>query len=131
MSCKMGNHNHKERCQKYKTRGQREINKEKKAERDRKRIARFASRAARKPPKEPYVPKDEKERGDNKMSKNDLAYTPKQEHMTEYARRVSFLRRTQNQLDAEALELKKALEAANGKKTKKRKEKKKDDTEKD
>ena len=128
MSCKVGNKNHKERCTKYKTRGQREINKAKKAERNERRIARFAARRDKKH-EEKYVPTGiKRDDGSNKTeSLKDSAYTPKQKNMTEFAAWKSFMKRTQNQLDKEEMELKKAMEAAtnnNNKKGRKRNEKK-------
>ena len=46
MSCKAGNKNHKDRCQRYKSEGRRELNKKKKAARHEKRMKRFADRKA-------------------------------------------------------------------------------------
>ena len=44
MSCKVGNKNHKARCERYKQSGRRIINKQKKAERHKKRMEKFAKR---------------------------------------------------------------------------------------
>ena len=44
MSCKAGNKNHKQRCEKYRQQGRRAINKENRAERHKKRMQRFAER---------------------------------------------------------------------------------------
>jgi len=44
MSCKVGNKAHKARCEKYKQTGRRLINKQKKAEKHKKRMERFAKR---------------------------------------------------------------------------------------
>ena len=46
MSCKAGNKSHKARCEKYKQTGRRAINKQKKAERHKKRMQKFADRRA-------------------------------------------------------------------------------------
>ena len=118
MSCKVGNKAHHERCQKYKNSGRREINKAKKQERDKKRIAKFARRRERKP-EHTYTPKDPETRGTNKMEPlGDFAWRPKMEKMVEYQKWTSAFRRIQNQIDAEILEMKKSLEAANNKKKK-------------
>lgn len=131
MSCKVGNKNHHDRCQKYKTRGQREINKEKKQERNKRRIAKFAARREKnEQEKKNYTPQDPETRGSNKMEKlGNFAYRPKMKHMTEFSEWTSMMRRVQNQLDAEAMELKKALEVTNKKKgSKKNGDSKKEDT---
>lgn len=108
MSCKMGNRSHKEGCLKYKQEGRREKNKKLKAERNERRIARFAKRSAEKSPKT-YVPKDPENRGSNlEPSYGDFAYRPRMEHMTPYQKERSFEQRIQNQLDAEILAIKKA-----------------------
>ena len=128
MSCKVGNKAHHDRCQKYKTRGQREINKEKKQERNQRRIAKFAARRAKKEKeaKKVYEPRDPETRGDNKIPKlGDFAYRPKMKHMTEFSAWTSLMRRVQNQLDKEIIEMKKALELTNKKKGKKNNEDKK------
>ena len=79
MSCKVGNKSHKDRCQKYKTRGQREINKELKKKRNEKRIAKFAARREKKGEEvKNYTPKDPETRGSNKMEPlGNFAYRPK------------------------------------------------------
>ena len=124
MSCKVGNKAHHDRCQKYKTRGQREINKAKKQEKNQKRIAKFAARRAKKAERS-YPPKDPEVRGDNLMPPlGDVAWRPKMNHMVEYQKWTSIMRRVQNQLDAEKLEMKKALEGASKKKGKKKNDKK-------
>ncbi len=121
MSSKMGNRAHKDRCQAYKTRGQREINQAKKAERNKKRIERFAARRNQKQ-KEEYIPTGVKRDDGSNFTESckDFAYRPAQNHKTEFAAWTSFMRRAQNQLDKEALELKKALEATEKKNNNKR-----------
>lgn len=116
MSCKVGNRNHKERCTKYKTRGQRELNKEKKKERNQKRIARFVARREQKQ-KEEYIPTGvRRDDGSNiTESYKDSAFRPAQKNKTDYAAWTSFMKRAQNQLDKEALAIKRALEAEENK----------------
>ena len=106
MSCKMGNRSHKEGCLKYKQEGRREKNKKLKAERNERRIAKFARRREKKQ-EGSYAPKDPENRGTNLQSPiGDFAYRPRMEHMTEFQKVKSFERRIQNQLDAEILEKK-------------------------
>lgn len=122
MSCKMGNRSHKEGCLKYKQEGRREKNKKLKAERNERRIAKFAARRANKPEKS-HAPADPENRGTNlEPPIGDFAYRPRMEHMTPYQREQSFERRIQNQLDAEILEKKREEQ----KKKSKNKEGKKD-----
>lgn len=107
MSAKMGNRSHKDGCQKYKQEGRREKNKKLKAERNERRIAKFAKRAENKAPKVDRGPKDPENRGTNfEPPIGDFAYRPRMDHMTPYQRERSFMRRIQNQLDAEILEKK-------------------------
>ena len=116
MSCKISNRAHKERCTKYKNRGQCEINKKKKQEKNERRIAKFAARRKDKQP-HTYVPKDPETRGTNKMEPmGDFAWRPKMEHMVEPQKWTSAMRRIQNQIDKERLEMKRALEAETNKK---------------
>ena len=114
---------HKERCVKYKNRGQREINKKKKQERDKKRIARFAKRReeGKTYKYEPLTPPAEDA---TKMEKQlyvrerNFRATKNEDHRTHWARNRSLLQKLQNELDKAALEEKRKLEAANGKKNK-------------
>lgn len=106
MSAKMGNRSHKEGCLKYKQEGRREKNKKLRAERNERRIAKFARRRANKQERS-HAPIDPENRGTNLQPPiGDFAYRPRMEHMTEFQRRQSFERRIQNQLDAEILEKK-------------------------
>lgn len=112
------NKRHHELCLKYKTEGRREKNKKIRAERNEKRMARFAKRReAKGEVKNNYIPKDEETRGTNKQeSLKYFAWSPRQDKMDEYSRRKSFSRKIKNQLDAVILEEKK--EAMNKKKNK-------------
>lgn len=106
MSCKMGNRSHKEGCLKYKQEGRREKNKKLRAERNERRIAKFARRREKKQERS-YAPSDPENRGTNLQPPiGDFAYRPRMEHMTEFQKVKSFERRIQNQLDAEILEKK-------------------------
>ena len=112
------NKRHHELCLKYKTEGRREKNKKIRAERNERRIAKFAKRReAKGEVKKDYIPKDPELRGTNKTpSMKDFACTPKQEHMDEYSKRRSFSARIQNQLNAVILEEKKEAMAKKNKK---------------
>ena len=116
MSCKVGNRAHHERCQKYKQRGQRELNKVKKQEKNQKRIAKFAAKREKKEP-HTYVPKDPETRGSNKTEPlGSFPWRPKMDRMIEVQKWTSIMRRVQNNIDAEREEVKKALEKENKKK---------------
>jgi len=112
------NKRHYELCLRYKQEGRREKNKKIRAERNERRMLKFAERReAKGEVKKDYVPKGPEFRGDNREpSLKDFAWTPKQEHMDEYSMTKSFSARIQNQLDRVLLEEKK--EAMSKKKNK-------------
>lgn len=97
------NKRHHELCQHYKQTGRRELNKAERAKRNQRRIEKFvAKREARGEVKNDYVPKPEDERGDNRMPPmGDWAWRPKMKHMLPIQKEISFMRRLQNQIDAE------------------------------
>jgi len=107
------NKNNKLRCERYKAQGRREINKKKKAERNEKRIAKFAKR--REEGKayeyvwlghEPEVidgdPKSWRRHRDWEIEKA-IRAGKNTDHKTPYARMVSNRRKLKNELDAEIL----------------------------
>lgn len=112
---------HKQRCENYKKRGQREINKKIKQEKDKKRIEKFARRRedGKAYKYEPLTPP-----ADDVPSREKSAYLMERkiraeknvDHRTDWARNRSYMQKLQNELDKAALEEKKKLEAANGKK---------------
>ena len=101
------NKRHHELCQKYKQEGRREKNKKLTAQKQEKRMAKIAEKRNNKPQKERvYV--DPEYRGDNRMAPlSPYGYRPKMEHMTEFQRWTSIMRRVQNEKDAEMNEIKK------------------------
>ena len=100
------NKRHHELCQKYKQEGRREKNKKIRAERNERRIAKFARRRENKPPRVSYASNPE-DRGDNRQAPlGDFAYRPKMDHMVPFQKERSFEQRIQNQLDAEILAMK-------------------------
>ena len=103
------NKRHHELCVRYKQSGQREVNKAIRAERNQRRIAKFAKRReAKGEDVKNVILADPESRGTNREPKHkDFAWTPKQEHMDEYSKLRSFLKRAQNQLDAVIQEEKK------------------------
>lgn len=108
------NKRHHELCLRYKQEGRREKNKKIRAERNERRIARFAAKRAKKE-KEAWdgIPKDPETRGSNRQEPmGDSFYRPRMEHMTPYQRMTSALRRIRNVRDREEYEAKhgKAME---------------------
>ncbi len=113
------NKRHHELCLKYKQSGQREVNKAIKAERNKRRVERFARKRAEKQEVN-WEPKDPETRGSNREEGlGDFAWRPKQEHMVPYAKERSFGRRIQNQLNKEIMEAKHEEMKKNGKGKKK------------
>ena len=102
------NKRHHELCQRYKQEGRRERNKKLRAEQHEKQMAKFARRRERAAQqKKPYKYTDPDERGDNRMQSSKLSpIRNKQEHMDEYSKMKSVLRRVQNKFDAENAERK-------------------------
>lgn len=98
------NKRHHELCQKYKQEGRREKNKKIRAERNERRMAKFARRREAKGEEtKEFVSKDPEFRGTNKQeSLKFFAWSPRQDNMDEYSRVRSFSRKIQNQLDAVA-----------------------------
>lgn len=106
MSAKAGNRAHKEGCLKYKQENRREKNKAIRAERNERRIAKFARRRENRPERS-HAPVDPENCGTNRMEPiGNFAYRPRMDHMVEFQKVESFERRIQNQLDAEILEKK-------------------------
>lgn len=110
------NKRHHELCLRYKQEGRREKNKKLRAERNERRIAKFAKRReAKGEPEKKYA--DPENRGTNREPSHwDSAWTPKQEHMDEYSKLRSILKRAQNQIDAVLLEEKREAMAKRNKK---------------
>lgn len=112
---------HKQRCENYKKRGQREINKKLKQEKDKKRIARFAKRReeGKSYKYEPLTPP-----ADDASFREKSAYLTERkiraeknvDHRTPWAKNRSYMQKLQNEIDKAALEEKRRMEAANGKK---------------
>lgn len=102
------NKRHHELCLKYKQESRREKNKKIRAERNERRIAKFAARKAKKG-EEVWdgVPKDPETRGTNRQEPmGDSFYRPKMEHMTPYQKEISFMRRIRNEREKEEYEAK-------------------------
>lgn len=113
------NKRHNELCKKYKQEGRREKNKAITAERNERRIAKFARRRENKEPRITYAA-DPDDRGTNMQPPlGDFAYRPKMDNMLPYQRERSFERRIQNQLDAEIMAEKKAEQQIKSKKNNK------------
>ncbi len=88
---------HKARCERYKSRGQREINKEIKQQRHKKRMEKFAKRREKKA-SEPVV---EKVRGDERGSNITEPLGKQYKNALPLQKNTSMLRILQNNLDRE------------------------------
>lgn len=102
------NKRHHELCQRYKQEGRRDKNKKIRAEKNEKRIAKFAARRAKKGESTwDGIPKDPETRVTNRMEPmGDSFYRPKMEHMLPYQKEISFLRRIRNEREKEEYEAK-------------------------
>ena len=100
MSCKAGNQKHKERCKKYKQEGRREVNKVKKQEKHKKRMAKFLKRKEEGKTYS-YVPNPFKKNTKEYAREANKRKRKNKSHKLDIAIWDSLMRKTQNIVDKE------------------------------